>query len=124
MTEEALAVITSSSTGTLATLCEDGSPYTTPLKYTFKDGRFTWKSAPEAVHSMNIIRDGRASFCIVEDVANNVRAVYINGRAFATGEASFNEEWQTNLADYSIELGALDTTKSTPGRFYFQGANI
>lgn len=123
MNEEVRAVIESTHTGVLATLCEDGSPYATPITYTFDSGRFTWKSSPDAVHSKNIERDGRVSLSIVENADSKVRAVYVNNEAVATGETSFEEKWQQHLAEYAVELGTYDATHSTPGRFYFRGTN-
>ena len=121
MRDAALEVIASTKIGTLATLCEDGAPYSTPVTYSFDGKRFTWKSSPDAVHSINLERDKRASFTIVEKSDGKARAVYVNGSAVATGEVTFEEKWQTTLAEYEVVLGELDTQKTTPGRFYFQG---
>lgn len=120
MKKEALAVIDSTRVGTLATLREDGSPYVTPITYTFVDGLFVWLSAPDAEHSLNIARDPRVSLSIVENTEQ--RAVYINTTAEATGQTTFNEAWQQELEKYQLALGKLDIKKSTEGRFYFKGA--
>jgi hypothetical protein len=120
MNEEVQQVIDSTPTGVLATLLESGAPYATPITYTFKDGRFTWNSSPDAVHSKNIVRDGRVSLSIVEPVENGARAVYVNTIARATDETSYNEQWNQNLQVFEMNLGQLDTDHSTPGRFYFR----
>lgn len=121
MNEEALEVIASTRFATIATLAADGAPYATPITYQFKDGRFTWNSSPDSVHSQNIVRDGRASLSIIEDGVDDIRAVYINGKSHATSETSFDEKWSQNLQVFEMYLGELDSDKSTPSRFYFRG---
>jgi len=123
MIDEAYEVIASTKTATLATINEDGAPYAVPVTYSYSEGRFVWVSAPDTVHSANISRDDRVSFCIVEAVEGKARAVYINTRISFIGETIFDEKWKTELTKYELELGTLDTKKSIPGRFYFQGEN-
>ena len=123
MIEEALEVIASTRFAAIATLTSDGDPYATPITYQFDSGRFTWNSSPDSIHSQNIVHDGRVSLSIVEDAANDIRAVYINGVAQATKETSFDKKWSQNLQVFEMHLGELDIDKSTPGRFYFRGVD-
>ncbi len=120
MNDEAVEIIGATMFAVLATSNEDGSPYATPVTYTFNDGILSWRSQTEAVHSQNIARDGRVSLVILE----GGRAVYINSVARATGEMSFDERWQKDLAHYEVPTGALDEEKSQPGRLYFRGVTV
>ena len=119
MIDEALKVITSTQIGTLATLLEDGAPYSTPITYTFADGVFSWSSSPDAVHSKNIARDARVSLSIFEP-GDNPHAVYITSTAHTTGETSYNEQWGQTLEKYLLSIGEADNEHSMPGRFYYK----
>jgi len=52
---------------TLATTCEDGSSWNSPV-FTAYDasGTFYWESSPQSVHSRNVARTGRA-FAVIYD---------------------------------------------------------
>lgn len=51
----------------LATVCEDGSPWNSPVSASLDGGiSFTWGSSPKNTHSQNIRRDGRV-FAVVFD---------------------------------------------------------
>ena len=70
---------------TIATACEDGSPWNTPVYAAFDDQyNFFWISTPAAQHSKNIERDSRI-FVVVFDSSQaegTGEGVYMQGKAF------------------------------------------
>ncbi len=69
---------------TLATVCEDGSPWNSPVSAHFeKDFYFLWGSSPDNVHSQNIHRDGRAFVVIYDSTVPEGRGegLYMTGTA-------------------------------------------
>lgn len=105
---------------TIATVNEDGSPWVTPLLCYFVDGKCTWRSAEDAVHSQNIARDSRIAISgWYEDKDNQVfEALYISTRARMVGNATYSEQYQKELVEYEAPLGELDAARSEPNRYY------
>jgi general stress protein 26 len=69
---------------TIATVCEDGSPWNSPVSATLDtDFTFKWGSNPENVHSQNIRRDNRVFVVIFDSTApeGTGEGVYMTGRA-------------------------------------------
>ncbi len=68
----------------IATVCEDGSPWNTPVSASFDENlNFHWGSNPNSVHSQNIRRDSRA-FVVVYDSTvpeGTGEGVYMIGKA-------------------------------------------
>jgi hypothetical protein len=55
---------------TLATVCEDGSPWNSPVSFSYDSKlTFSWGSSAENIHSENIRRDGRAFVVIYDSMA-------------------------------------------------------
>jgi len=76
---------------TIATVCEDGKPWNTPV-YAAYDEQYTfyWSSSPEAEHSKNVVRNGQA-FLVIYDFTQAEGAgvgVYIQARAAELREES------------------------------------
>ena len=64
----------------LVTLGADGTPVPTPIWYLFRDGRFYFRTASDAVKAENVRRDPRVSIC-VQDERPPYRAVVAYGAA-------------------------------------------
>ncbi len=84
-TQRAREIIQNTIYITIATVCEDGSPWNTPVYAAFDDQfNFFLVSAPTAQHSKNIARDSRA-FVIVFDstqAEGTGEGIYMQGKAF------------------------------------------
>jgi hypothetical protein len=76
---------------TLATVCEDGAPWNSPLSASL-DGEvsFKWGSSRESVHSQNVRRDGRAFAVVYDSTApeGTGEGVYMLGKAWELDEQS------------------------------------
>lgn len=73
----------------IATVCEDGSPWNTPVSASYDDElSFFWGSSPENTHSNNILRDSRVFITIYDSTAPEGmgEAVYMSGKAKEVGE--------------------------------------
>ncbi len=69
---------------TIATICEDGSPWNSPVSASLDtELNFYWGSSPENVHSQNIRRDGRVFVVVFDSNApeGTGEGVYMQGRA-------------------------------------------
>lgn len=69
---------------TLATVCEDGSPWNSPVAHSpLKDLVFYWGSTEDSIHSQNIRRDERAFVVIYDSTAPEGKGegVYMKGEA-------------------------------------------
>lgn len=60
------ALLGRSQTAVLSTLNADGSPYTAPIHYVWLDGAVYFHGLPKGQKMDNILRDGRACFCVYE----------------------------------------------------------
>ncbi|HSW78463.1 MAG TPA: pyridoxamine 5'-phosphate oxidase family protein [Candidatus Babeliales bacterium] len=81
---DVLRILASAEFCNIATACEDGSPWNTPVFFvTDNDQNLYWWSSLKAVHSKNILRDGRVYITILDPKATqkDALAVYIQGRA-------------------------------------------
>ncbi len=69
---------------TLATVCEDGSPWNSPVAHSpLKELVFYWGSTEDSIHSQNIRREGRV-FVVVYDSTlpeGEGEGVYMKGTA-------------------------------------------
>jgi PPOX class probable F420-dependent enzyme len=64
----------------LVTIGADGVPLPTPIWYLYRDGRFLFRTASDAVKTENVRRDPRVSIC-VQDERAPYRAVVAYGAA-------------------------------------------
>jgi hypothetical protein len=117
---------------TLATVCEDGSPWATPVKFGVLKNVLYWRSYDESTHSKNIQRDGRVSIsvcdAIVRPVAGELQAAYIQTIAEKIDETQWNEilsqighrmsSRDEGLPIYAAPLGEVDEANATDSRFY------
>ncbi len=82
--ENALAILKNMKYMTLATVCDDGSPWNTPLAPNLKeDLTFTWGSNENSVHSQNIKNEKRVFVVIFDSNAEEGTGVglYMKGVA-------------------------------------------
>lgn len=69
---------------TIATVCEDGSPWNSPVSASVdKELNFFWGSSPENIHSKNIQRDNRVFVVVYDSTApeGTGEGVYMEGVA-------------------------------------------
>lgn len=69
---------------TIATTCEDGHPWNSPVSASLESGlTFSWGSSPDTIHSENIRRDGRAFVVVYDSTApeRTGEGVYLKGEA-------------------------------------------
>ncbi|HMS92761.1 MAG TPA: pyridoxamine 5'-phosphate oxidase family protein [Candidatus Saccharibacteria bacterium] len=133
MTEEVQGVFDENVIGTIATINEDGSPWSSPL-HMVTDGEYVyWFSKETTAHSQNIARDSRVSVSLVSsDMSKGPKGVYVNGRAeVLSGDDDIRAR---NVATkrlgslppvfdvataYRLPLGQYDDEKSTGNCWYF-----
>lgn len=106
----------------IATVNEDGSPCNSPVFAAFDDKlNMYWASSPKAIHSCNIIRDGRV-FLVLFDSMDKGGGLYIEARAhearghvFEGALEVFNTKRQKMLREIVPREKFLD---SSPQRLY------
>lgn len=72
----------------IATVCEDGQPWNTPVSASYDTNlHFYWGSSPDNIHSQNIRRDGRAFVTVYDSQAPESKgeALYFLGTAEELG---------------------------------------
>ncbi|MDB5244359.1 MAG: hypothetical protein JWN18_229 [Parcubacteria group bacterium] len=85
----AVAILKSIHYITLATVCEDGSPWNSPVSATIDaDLNFSWGSNADNIHSQNIGRDGRVFVVIFDSKAaeGTGEGLYLKGTAEELGQ--------------------------------------
>lgn len=122
--------------GSLATVNEDGSPWSTPLHMVFTDEQVIWLSPRDTQHSHNIERDPRVSIVLwSKDELPNVKGVYVQTtaeRVEGVAEVAARQRYAARLGGaiperfigaetYVAPLGDINTTKTRGGRLYFTG---
>ena len=117
--------------GTVATLNEDGSPWATPVHIVAHEGYIYWFSKDTHQHSQNVIRDPRVSISLWAK-AEGTKGAYINGISerlegenadaiFAMVREKFGSLPPVfeNTSPYRVEIGQLNSSKSSENRWYF-----
>lgn len=117
--------------GTLATLNEDGSPWATPVHIVAHEGYIYWFSKDTQQHSQNVIRDPRVSVSLWAKT-DGTKGAYINGisehlegenadAAFAMVKEKFGSLPPVfeNTSPYRLEIGQINSGKSSENRWYF-----
>lgn len=117
--------------GTVATLNEDGSPWATPVHVFSDDKALYWFSKDTHQHSVNIQRNPQVSVALWSNT-KGTKGAYISG--FATKldvkatEQAFGVVVSTlgmmpsvfeNTSAYRVEIGKVNTSKSSENRWYF-----
>lgn len=90
---------------TIATVCEDGSPWNTPVAPNIKSGlTFTWGSNENSVHSQNVRREKRVFVVIYDSNAEE-----------GTGEGVYMKGVAEELNEYE---GVLKMYRFTPEKIW------
>lgn len=119
--------------GSLATVNQDGSPWSTPVHVVTDGGAVYWFSKTSVQHSENIERDRRVSLTLFSpDESRGPVGVYVNGaaeklvgdtdqmaRQVFIGRAGSIPAAFENFTAYRLPLGKLDKDKSTGNCWYF-----
>lgn len=124
--------------GTVATLNQDGSPWSSPVHMYSDDEYVYWLSKPNKQHSQNIDRDPRVHLSLFSpDVSRGLQGVYVAGQAehyAVAGEADQVAVYQAMVARvtdekmpinmdqsdaYRLKIGQVDELKSTGNCWYF-----
>lgn len=139
MNELVQTILRNNAYGTIATVCEDGSPWATPVHIVYDETTLYWLSAESTTHSQNIARDGRV-FVTVFNSSQTVAepgdraALYLQTEAHkleGDDELAAREIFADRYPDednrkvgadaigvYAAPLGILDVQKSDAQRCY------
>lgn len=133
MNEQTQAIFDDNILGSLATVNEDGSPWSTPLHVVTDGEAVYWFSSESAAHSRNLASDNRASLTIFSpDESNGPTGVFVNGAVevvagedrqrvvnlYAERAGSFPPSFDGATA-YKLPIGVPDEAKSTGRCWYF-----
>lgn len=121
--------------GSIATVNQDGSPWSSPLHMVSDDNYVYWLSKPVKQHSINLERDPRVHVTLFSpDVSRGLQGVYIEGRAEHLPANQQPRVYQLMLdrvgADtipdgmdktdaYRVAIGDVSFEKSTGNCWYF-----
>lgn len=133
MKSDIIPIISSVDVGSLASINEDGSPWSTPLHIAVGDEVVVWLTSDKTQHGINIDRDNRVSIALWSDTeVENVKGVYIQtvaekvtGSQEMAARQLYTERFgkipEKFLAaeTYIAPLGDIDEAKSRGGRIYF-----
>ena len=102
---------------TIATVCEDGSPWNTPVAPNLKDDLiFTWGSNENSVHSQNIRKEKRVFIVIYDSHAEEGTGEGV----YMKGEAEELDEYEGTLKMYRFvpeKIWINDEEKNDDGSF-------
>ncbi len=133
MNEEARAILNENILGTIATINEDGSPWSSPV-HVFSDNEAVyWFSREDSQHSLNAERDARVSLTLFSpDTSRGPKGVYINGPVTKLDVDATTEAKQLMVAKigqipafyetttaYRLEIGEFNRGKSYGNCWYF-----
>lgn len=133
MKSDILSIVGMVQVGSLGTVNDDGSPWSTPLHFAFAEDKIVWLSADETQHSVNIARDPRVSIAVWSNTeVENVKGVYVQTTARkVTGmeEVAARQLYAARFgkvpekfipaSTFVAPLGDINTTKTRGGRIYF-----
>jgi nitroimidazol reductase NimA-like FMN-containing flavoprotein (pyridoxamine 5'-phosphate oxidase superfamily) len=133
MPDGAQEILNENILGTVATINEDGSPWSTPV-HLFSDIKSVyWFSYEDKIHSLNIERDARVSVTLFSpDTSRGPKGVYINGSATKLNADETVAAKQLMIAKigtiptyfeqatgYRLEIGELNSSKTSGNCWYF-----
>ena len=133
MTNGAQEILNENVLGTVTTLNEDGSPWSTPVHlFSDKDAVY-WFSYEDKIHSLNIERDARVSVTLFSpDASRGPKGVYLNGRATKLNGDETVAAKQLMIAKigtiptyfeqatgYRLEIGQINSSKTSGNCWYF-----
>jgi nitroimidazol reductase NimA-like FMN-containing flavoprotein (pyridoxamine 5'-phosphate oxidase superfamily) len=133
MPDGAREILNENILGTVATVNEDGSPWSTPVHLFSDEEAVYWFSYVDKIHSLNIERDARVSVALFSpDASRGPKGVYLNGRVTKLNVDETAVAKQLMLAKigtiptyfelatgYRIEIGELNSSKTSGNCWYF-----
>ena len=133
MFDEARAILDENILGTIATINEDGSPWSSPVHIFSDEEAVYWFSYEDKVHSINLERDPRVSLTLFSpDESRGPKGIYINGIVSKLDDESTTAAKQLMVAKigkiptyfekataYRLPIGQLNSSKSTGNCWYF-----
>lgn len=133
MEEGARAILNENILGTIATLNEDGSPWSSPVHVFSDEEAVYWFSHETAQHSQNVERNPLVSLTLFSpDTSKGPKAVYINGEVTKLDvdqtteskkliEAKFGviPGFYEKATGYRVKIGTLNRGKSYGNCWYF-----
>ncbi len=133
MNEEARTILNENILGTVATLNEDGSPWSSPVHVFSDENAVYWFSHDTAQHSVNVEKDPRVSLTLFSpDISRGPKGVYINGQVTKLDVDETTEAKKLMVARigiipafyekataYRLKIGELNRGKSTGNCWYF-----
>lgn len=139
MTPETRIILEKNHYVVLSTVCEDGSPWGTPVHFAFDEQNIYWFSADSTVHSQNVMRTGKV-FLIIYNSQQNPEALDERGAVYvATTARALEGDEELAARDiyadrfstdrklgegahmYAAPIGILNTAK-TKGQLIYYGA--
>ncbi len=105
----------------LATVCEDGSPWNTPLFYAHDGNKIYWWSPVNAVHSRNLFRDPRAFITIYDSRVPEGEGVGVYFEGVAREVVAENVDKVISIYCRKarvFKLSSKDCTGNAPTRLY------
>jgi uncharacterized protein YhbP (UPF0306 family) len=135
MTDDARAILQNNVLGSIATINEDGSPWSTPVHVFYDEANEAvyWFSHETTVHSQNVARDARVSLTLFSpDESQGPKGVYINGQVekldvdkTTTAKDVVRARLTTlppifeTATAYMLKIGTFNSSKSTRNCWYF-----
>lgn len=133
MIEGAREILDTAVLGNVATVNNDGSPWSTPIHVFSDEDAVYWFSTEDKQHSQNIERDSRVSLTLFSpSTAGGPKGIYINGSVKKLDVDSTTEAKQLmikkigkilptfeNSTAYRLPIGTFNGEKSTGNCWYF-----
>lgn len=136
--EEAQKILKENILGTIATINEDGTPWSTPVHVFSDEEAVYWFSNEDKQHSLNVARDSHVSLTLFSpDESRGPKGIYINGTVTKLDEEATTHSKQLMVAKigsipshferatgYRLPIGQLNSSKSTGNCWYFYTENV
>lgn len=141
MNEIAATILKNNSYCTIATVCDDGAPWSVPVHFAYDSTHIYWFSHEETVHSKNIARDGRV-FIVIFDSRQTAESLGDRGAVYVSSKATklsadaamaardiysdrYPDDNSRKVAEwgvYSAPIGTIMEDKTKGQLLYFQAS--
>lgn len=138
MNPYAQTILENNNYAVLSTICEDGTPWGTPVHIAFDEQSIYWISADDAIHSRNIERNSRVFLVVFDSQQDTARgersALYVattawvlEGEEAHVAHAVYAGRFTTSQGVgegahiYGAPIGVLDEGKTKDKMLYFRG---
>jgi len=133
MNEEARIILQENILGTVATLNEDGSPWSSPVHVFSDEEAVYWFSQDNAQHSINVEKDPRVSLTLFSpDTSRGPKGIYISGPVSKLGVEETTKAknlmvekigkiptFYEQATAYMLPIGVFNSSKSFGNCWYF-----